>query len=206
MSQDREFIAAVVKNLPEPSEEQKQWWIESPLELQGFLANLARKPSPSLNIWKTIKIGTGLKTGKDFSKAIKDNGMNVISDWADDLLSRPEFKTATEEQEVDLVKLTVAELGFKQGARRDQIYDRARELGLELCPAEVSPQLRLQYNNQPNGEWIRIAMEPIRDSDGDLRVFDVGCRDSRLWLFSLYGDPGSFWLAVSRWAFVRPRK
>ncbi|MBU3942394.1 hypothetical protein KKA24_00245, partial [Patescibacteria group bacterium] len=33
------------------------------------------------NIWKTIKLGTGLKSTDDSRKSIKKNGMK-ISDWA----------------------------------------------------------------------------------------------------------------------------
>ena len=110
------------------------------------------------NVWKTINLGTGLKTTDDFRKALKGRGFN-IGNWADDILGKPAFTAAAEATEVDLVKVTVAELGFKKGARRDQIYERAKELGLELCAPEVGPQLRLQYQDQPNGEWLLIGME-----------------------------------------------
>ena len=151
--------------------------------------------------WKTIKLGT-LKTADEFRKALKDNGFN-ISDWANNILGRPAFTAATEEIEVDLVKVTVGELGFKKGARRDQIYDRAKELGLELCSPEVGTQLRLQYQDQPNGEWILVAMEPIVDSGGDPRLFNVVRSDSELWLSSPWGNPDDFWSAGHQWVFVR---
>jgi len=112
----------------------------------------------------------------------------------------------TGETEVDLVKVTVAELGFKEGVRRDQIYERAKELGLDLCLPEVGPQLRMQYLDQPNGEWILIGMEPIRDAVGDLSVFSVDRYDSELWLRSGYDDPDSVWSAGIQWVFVRSRK
>lgn len=158
-----------------------------------------------LKIWKTIKLGTGLKTADEFRKALKDKGFN-ISDWANDILGKSAFTVATEETEVDLVKVTVAELGFRKGVRRDQIYERAKELGLELCPPEVGPQLRLQCQDQPNGEWVLIGMEPITDSDGGLCVFRVGRADSGLWLYSYWGDPGGLWGPDRRWVFRLPRK
>lgn len=159
--------------------------------------------SAEFPVWKTIKLGTGLKTADGFRKSIKKNGMK-ISDWADDILGK--ITAAAEETELDLVKVKVAELGFKSGARRDQIYARAKELGLELCPSELGPQLRLQYQDQPEGEWLLIAMEPITPSDGALGVFSVEWHDSELWLYCHFGHPDHFWPSAYRWVFVRPRK
>ena len=155
--------------------------------------------------WKTIKLGTGLKTADDFRKTLKDNGFN-ISGWANDILRKPVFTVAAEETEVELVKVTVAELGFKRGARHDQTYERAKELGLELCPPEVGPQLRLQYQDQPNGERILVAMEPIIVSDGDSDVFGVERVGSGLWLYGFWGRPDVFWGPGDRWVFCRPCK
>ena len=161
--------------------------------------------SPLERIWKTITLGTGLKTADEFRKALENNGFR-ISNWGNDILGKPAFKAATEKTEVDLVNISVAELGFKDGATRKDIYERAISLGLELCPNEVGPQLRLQYKDQPNGEWLRIAMEPITDSDGYLRVFLVVHDDDGLWLDGYYGRPDNFWDGHYHFVFVRPRK
>jgi len=95
-------------------------------------------PWPGFPVWKTIKLGTGLKTADDFREALKDGGFR-IGDWANDILGKPAFKAAVEETEIDLVVVSVAELGFKKGATREDIYKRAQELGLEVCPSEVGP-------------------------------------------------------------------
>ena len=89
------------------------------------------------------------------------------------------------------------------GATLADIHNRAKELGLELCPAEVGPQLRLQYADQPRGEWLLIAMEPITDSVGDPRIFDVELGDFGRWLDGLCGDPDGFWFGSGRFVFVR---
>lgn len=161
--------------------------------------------STEFPVWKTIKIGTGLKTSDDFRKSINENEME-INYPANDILGKSDFAVAIKETELDLVKATVAELGFKNGARCDQIYARAKELGWELCPSEVGPQLRLQYQNQPNGESVLIAMEPIADSGGTLRVFNVKRSDFGLLLYDHPGYADSFWSHVNQWVFVRPRK
>lgn len=157
-------------------------------------------------VWKTIKIGTPhLRTAEDFRKAIKDRKMR-ISDEANNIFGKSALAVATEETELDLVKATVAELSFRGGARHDQIYSRAKELGLEICPSEVGLQLRLQYQNQPKGEWILIAIEPITDSDGDPWVFQIKNQGLLLWVHSVLGYASCFWLPATRWVFVRPRK
>ena len=205
MSQVLEFASSVVKNLPEVPEEVRKWWIENPLDLQAALGVLSQKPSPKLEVFKTIKLGTGLKNAHDFRNDFKGNSLNV-SDWAYSMMENPAFVVAAEATEVDLVVVSVGELGFKKGARRDQIYERAKELGLELCPPEVGPQLRRQYADQPLNEWLIIGMEPIRDSGGGLSVFNVVHDAGGLWLAGDCGRPAYVWGAGIRWVFVRPRK
>jgi len=199
------LIARVAENLPDMSEAVMQGWIENPKGLQEFLTGLC-PPASEFRVWKTIKLGTnGLKTADEFRSSLKDNRFKV-SDWANDILGKPAFTVATEEIEIDLVVVSVAELGFKNGATRENIYARAKERGLDICPNEVGPQLRLQYKDQPKGEWLAVAMEPLRYSDGDLRLFRVE-RDGRgLWLGSRYGGSDTVWPADARWVFALPRK
>ena len=153
--------------------------------------------------WRTLKLGTGLKTAADFRKALKTADCN-IGEWGNNILGQPAFTVADKETEVELVIASGTDLGFKGSATRADIYKRAQELGLDLCPNEVGPQLRLQYTDQPNGEWLLIAMEPITGSDGDLVVFRVSRDDDgEQWLLGRYGRPDIVWLAGNRWVFLR---
>ena len=147
----------------------------------------------SFNVWKTIKLGN-YKNADEFRKALKKNGFK-IGDWANDILSKPAFTVAGASEEIQLVNVSVADLGFKNGATYKDICTKAKELGLELCPNEVGPQLRLQYKDQPKGEWLRIAMEPIIDSGGHLGIFNIVHYDGDLWLLGDYGDSVRFWNA-----------
>ncbi len=153
----------------------------------------------SFNVWKTIKLGT-LKNADEFRKALKKDGFK-IGDWGNDIIGKPAFTVASTEEEIQLVNVSVADLGFKNGATYKDICAKAKELGLELCPNEVGPQLRLQYKDQPKGEYLRIAMEPITDSDGILGIFDVGHGGDDLWLYGHYGYSVSFWSADYRFVF-----
>lgn len=168
--------------------------------LSGELAISARC---KFGVWKTIKLG-GLETADDFRRALSDGFQ--FGEWVNDILGKPVFAAATEEAEVDLVWVAVFQLGFKEGALYDQIYKRAEELGLELCPPEVGLQLRLQYRNQPYGEWLPIGMKPIPCSDGSLGVFIVGCDGSGLRIDGHWHYPDAVCAPHSRLVFVRPRK
>ncbi|MBI3046168.1 MAG: hypothetical protein HYY86_01310 [Candidatus Harrisonbacteria bacterium] len=151
--------------------------------------------------WKTIKLGTDLKTADDFRHALKVGGYR-ISDWANDILGKSAF-TAANQETVELVKVSVKELTGKDQAPFQEIIQRAEERGLKKCPVEVGPQLRLQYSDQPYGEWLVVAMEPIAASDGYLRLFSVGHDVSGRWLSSYYGDPDFVWDGVYRFVFCK---
>lgn len=155
--------------------------------------------------WKTIKLGTGLKTASDFHKEVVKTGME-ITDSANDILGKPVFTVAESEAEVELVACSVAELGFMDNATRKDIYVRAEELGLYLCLPEVGPQLRLQYTDQPKREWLIIAMEPITGSDGDLNLFSLKCDGDRRWLGCSSGNPDYVWRGYNRFIFLRRKQ
>ncbi len=201
-NQTAKFLAVVGENMPSMSREVMQKWIDNPLLLQSALSFLANPPKEVFSVWKRIKLGTGLKTKEDFLSAFELGGYRV-SNWAKNILSQPAFKAADKEIEIDLVIATIKDLGFQESTPRSRIYKRAQEIGLELCPAEVGPQLRIQYPDQTKGEWLLVAMEPITDSDGDLSVFEVKHGFGGRWLGGNGGDPDCVWSPGNRWVFCR---
>jgi hypothetical protein len=165
------------------------------------LKKFLRKENPweKPETFKIIEIGT-YKDVKSLRKALEGSG-DRISDWAGDILNKTELSKSR--QSLDLVVLSVKELGFPQGAQLKDIYEAANNQDLDKCPAEAGPQLRLQYPDQPIGEWLTIAMEPIIDSDGDLSLFCVKHDVDDLWLIAYYGGPDGHWGADGRFVFVR---
>ena len=92
---------------------------------------------------------------------------------ADSILKNREFVPGKNPEEATLIRLTVADLGFKSSATTDQIYERAQILGLELCPADTGPNYCLKYRNQPLNAPIYIGMKQITDSSGRPNIFEV---------------------------------
>ena len=116
-------------------------------------------------IWRTITLGT--YSGVDgYRRALASAGIK-IGNAADEILGRPAFPYGTMKTDVKLVLLSAADLGVKSESSLADVYKRARQAGLELCPAEVGPQLRLDYRNQPPGEALHIAMQPVTTYNGE---------------------------------------
>ncbi len=157
-------------------------------------------------IWKTVRLGTGFTSPSEFIKAITQSGMRVHM-FAIAPMERPLFIPYEREIEVELVVKTGYELGFTgKLVARPHVLTRARELGLALCPAEVGPQLRLQYPNQPEGEGLVIGMEPTGADFGYAVTFDVSHANGDRWLsVDFLHDPDCRDLVESRYVFVRSR-
>jgi hypothetical protein len=152
---------------------------------------------------KTITLGTGLKTADEFRKAFKKAKCHV-GPWGNQILGQCAFSAATEQINIHLVVISGVNLGLEYDPTTKDVYIQARSFGLNLCPAEVGPQLRLQYPDQPSGERLLIAMEPIIDSEGHRSIFTVGRSKTFLsderWLRASYGHP--FYLRRSSDLFV----
>jgi hypothetical protein len=169
-------------------------------------------------VWKTITVG-GSKGVNAVRQAMETAPCPVaIGDDADEILGRPSFPFIKQPVELDLAALSVFELGFgDQDARTDvelgasvevslrDIYARAVSLGFELSPAEVGPALRLQYLDQPHGEFLQIAMNPVAKYTGELIRLSVARTGPGLLLLGGDGDPAATVPGAVRFVFVRPR-
>ena len=131
-----------------------------------------------------IKIGD--KTKDELIQALIQKGVN-IPNGAQIILNSPDFQTLPKTEDATLICLTVADLRFEHCPTMDEIFQRAQELGLELCPAETGPQYKLQYPEQPAGEWLYVGMKPLNTSNGRLASFVLG----DFWL-------GRFWMSLDK--------
>ncbi len=151
----------------------------------------------------TVEIGGISK--EELLRQLEEKGIK-LSDYARDMLNSSDFTTGEEKESAQLIRLSVESLGFPQGATTDEIYRKAEELGLELCPAEVGPQYRLKYTAQPMNEWLRIGMKQIAGRDGDPSVFYLVRREDGLWLRHDWAEPDRRWNPEYLFAFRRPAR
>lgn len=144
-------------------------------------------------------VEVGGKDAKQLTRELEAAGIN-ISNYTKDMLKSPDF-VARKREEITLIRLTVADLGFSRNATTDQIYARAVELGLELCPPDTGPNYRLKYQDQPMNEWIYVGMKQIADRVGGLSVFSLGRVGGGLWLDDGWARPGFEWHPYFKFVF-----
>jgi hypothetical protein len=165
----------------------------------------SRKAITEIPVWKRITLGT--YKGPNAVRNAFDAARMHIGDTADEILGRPAFPFSRTKIELDLVVVTAADLGFPMGATPvAEIYGRAMQFGLELCPAEVGPQLRLQYVNQPVGEFLHIAMVPIATYHGNPVDLTVGNGGAGLLLVGGDASPDLMLHSKVKFVFVRPAR
>jgi hypothetical protein len=156
----------------------------------------------------TIKPGMALSL-REYEQALEHMGMmnTLTAERFLDILFHKRNRIDIE-KEVELITVSAGELGFKKAAKRTQIYEEAISLGLELCPSDVGPLLRLHYTEQPMGERLLVGMDPIISciEIGLELIFCVCCNNKEeLFLDIARNGPSTVWDPSDLWVFIRPK-
>jgi hypothetical protein len=163
------------------------------------------KAGAAQKVWKTVALG---QFANSFAlRNALDAASCGIGDLAEEALARPAFTLASAKTNVDLVVVSAAELGLTgESVALGDVYDRAERLGLSLAAAEIGPELRLQYLDQPIGEFLHVAMKPIVTWGGDPVIFVVVNGGAGLILIGRNGSADAQMPVTSAFLFVRPRE
>jgi hypothetical protein len=182
--------AALAQDEPIPSAQWRDVDVEKPARFQ---------------VWRTAMLGS--YKGVDAYRDALDIANIKIGDSADEILGRPAFPYARTQTGVELAVLSAADLGVESDqVSLAEVYRRARQAGLELCPAEVGPQLRLDYRNQPLGEALDVAMEPVATYGGEPTILSLANWGTGLLLIGRDGRSESTVFRKSRFVFALPSK
>lgn len=176
------------------------------IRITQFETEIFSKKKQNFPVWKTIELGS-YKNIDTIREALVSNGF-WIEYWANDILKKT--PVSNKKNKLDLILISAAQLGFNEWVLYKDIHGRAQEFGLKFTPAEVGPQLRLQYKDQPEDEWLHVAMKPLIASDGDLTIFDIlhfnnhtHNHGSSLQLCSSSVRHDVLWSPSSRWVFLK---
>jgi hypothetical protein len=165
-------------------------------------------------ILRTVEVG-GL-TKSELLQHLQRNAI-AMNAAGETLFASDLFTTSATRYTVTTLELTVGKLGFPRGATSAEMYARAGALGLDLCPLELGPHLRVQYRDQPEGEWgqparrhqapsgsITIASEPLTDDDDVPKGFYLRRIQGVLWLRGYRAGPDHVWEPDDHLIFRHP--
>ena len=140
-----------------------------------------------------------------------------LNEAAQVLFADDRFTTSPASSLVEIVELSVANLGFGSGgATFDQIVAQATAVGLSLCPLELGPHFRLQYADQPEGSLgkpasqhrappgsITVASGLLANDDDTPKGLYLRRIEGVLWLRGYRSWPGHVWSPDDVFAFSR---
>lgn len=134
------------------------------------------------------------------------------------LFADSRFITTEVSSVIETVELSVAALGLLDGGTSAQLFERARELGLSLCPLELGPHLRLQWLDQPDGSVgfaptqhrappgsVTVASRALSDETDVPKGFYLRKIEGVLWLRGYWCDDENVWNPDDRFVFARER-
>ncbi len=192
--------------------EDGQTWLSA---LKRFLRKEEAWTRCAFRTWKRIQLGT-FKTTEALERALEKAGIDKKHEFVQQMLKRTHIIPL--KRTVELVCVTPRELGMEllpnpklRGDRSKNdpgicyadICARAYEKGLELCPAETGPQLRLQFLDQPLQETLRVASEPVCDATSRRNIYEVGNWESIKLGFANGNNNAYYRTLDTKFVFVR---
>ena len=136
--------------------------------------------------------------------ALRERGIR-LNEAAEALFADCRFVPAKQTEVIPIATVSVADLGFADGATYAQLTARALECHLAECPLELGPHLRMGFMDQPEGPAlpaatdeappgsITIASPPLDDSEETPKGFYLRRVDGVLWLRGYWSHPGHVW-------------
>ena len=116
-------------------------------------------------LWKLLE-RPPYTNGKQYCDALIKRGYR-LSDWIINIASRSDFPIDTTAWPLPLVRVSLGLLGFEGPTTLKDFYSAADGEGFENPSPEAALALRFNYDEQPIGEWLRVAtkMDQMVDSD-----------------------------------------
>lgn len=164
-----------------------------------------RSGRASLNVWMTIILG--LYHNIDALLVALESLNCCISTDADWIMKQKNFLLTSEIRKVDLVLASARQLGLRTDSHYGNIIDCGIGRGLQPCSAELAPQLRRQYENQPEGEILHItAKERMTDEKDRRRIFAMIKFEGRTYLDTCGGRTDVCYRLDDIFVWTLPRK
>lgn len=151
------------------------------------------------SIFKEITIG-GLSKEKLLQQLSEADIQ--FNKYAEILFDHSQFSPASETEKVELVKVTLTDLGLADTCSFEEFSDRASALGLKLCPLYLAAFLRLEYLDQPDGPYLTVASFKPQGDGNFPNGFYLRKFENALWLRGYQADGFSGWPESNEFIFM----
>lgn len=158
-----------------------------------------------------VRIGGIAKS--DLLKQLEARGVQ-LNPFAHELFAHDGFTTLDTPTQIDVIQISVAQLGLTEGGTFAQIVECAVARGYSLCPLELGPHFRLQCMDQPEGclgyppsvnrkppGSITIASQPVAQSDDVPKGFYLRVIEGVPWLRGYRSWAGHVYVPADVFAF-----
>ncbi len=150
-------------------------------------------------IFKELIIG-GLSK-EQLLQQLSETGIQ-FNKYANTLFEHPQFSPPSEVKKINLVKITLSDLGLNDSCSADEFSDRATMLRLKRCPLYLAAFLRLEYLNQPDGPYLTVASHKLNEDENFPNGFYLRNFENALWLRGYRADGFSDWPGSNEFVFI----
>lgn len=212
LDQQANFHAAVLKALPRKvNPKHARAWERNARSLTRVLQRALMQRAAEFEVWKTVKIGTHGTLDELCDAFQKEVGWTHNGYGSRQLVQHNAHKisVASEETEVDLVRIDLWDLGFAPNATYALIKSAAADMGLQLCSVEVALQLMMQHRDQLGPETLHIGMEALHEPIyNGYDIFDIrpAFERERAKLYIECGGVNNVFNSEDAFVFVLPRR
>lgn len=140
------------------------------------------------------EVRVGGATKDELRRRLDEHSVS-LNDYARRLFADSDFTTSDEARDVRVALVSLPEIDLPDGGRFDEILARATMLGLEPCPLEVAPHLRLSYLDQPEGPYLTVASLKLRPGPETPNGFYLRRLEDGLWLRGYESGPENIYPA-----------
>jgi len=161
---------------------------------------------------RSVRIGGTSK--RELLERLRSGGIE-LNEAGRELFAHDGFTVLEKSVIVTTVEITVANLGFVDGATSADLFEKAVQLNLMECPLELGPHLRLQYLDQPEGSLghmpsqhrappgsLTIASVHSVDNDDMPKGFYLRRINGVLWLRGYREGPDHVWTPEDHFVFA----
>ena len=128
--------------------------------MEIFFDDEINKIKKNLKVFLTLHTDVSFSKPEVFLNLLGDSNVHLVK-WAKMIMEHLDF-SSFDCKEVEIVKISVGELGFQHNANLKEIYVQAKKVGLEVCSSSIIPCLCLSGAFKTN-DMAYVTISPVNN-------------------------------------------